>query len=123
MGKLGNGGSYVLPENCFRQIIGASGAHYKAEAKAAQRISGCRGTFWDAERGCIVTIDLGMVNIRVPSVFRAAPLEDEPLNVLSWEIGFSEEGAAQNIESLQNERSGQEVRVLCNTRTKSHGWD
>lgn len=88
-----------LPLGWMRQIIDASG-----RPQAAQRIRGCRGTFWDAKRGCNVSIDLGEVNLRVPFVFRAAPsvelVDDEPKNFLSW----AEEGAAQNAEYPTKEK-------------------
>lgn len=88
-----------LPFGWMRQIIDASG-----RPQAAQRIRGCRGTFWDAKRGCSVSMDLGEVNLRVPFVFRAAPsvefVDDEPKNFLSW----AEEGAAQNAEYPTKEK-------------------
>lgn len=83
----------------MRQIIDAS----PSRSQAAQRPPRCRGSFWDSQRGCAVSIDLGNVNLTVPSVFRAASLEDEPKNILSWEIGFSEEGAAQSACGLSYE--------------------
>lgn len=84
----------------MRQIIDAS----QSRPKAAQRVKGCRGTFWDAQRGCSVSIDLGEVNLRVPFVFRAASsvelVDDEPKNLLSW----AEEGAARNAEYPTKEK-------------------
>lgn len=106
-----------LPLGWMRQIIDASPNRFQA----AQRPPRCCGTFWDAQRGRSVSIDLGRVNLTVPFVFRAAPsagfIDDEPENLLSW----AEEGAAQSTEYPTNEEGNYPVRVLCNTRTNCNG--
>lgn len=121
-----------LPPGWMRQIIDAS----HSRPVAAQRLSRCVGHFFDNKTRQNVSIDLGRVNLTVPNVFRAVPLEDEPKNILSWEFSSLEEGTAQNMESIPfftdvgfsvkypTKTVGQKsVRVLCNTRTNSHGWE
>jgi len=105
-----------LPLGWMRQIIGAS----PRRLKAAQHPPGCRGSFWHPTLNKLVTVDLGDVLLRPVPVFRVASLEDEPKNILSWELGFSEEGATQNTK-YSTKAKGNSVRVLCNTRTNSHG--
>lgn len=82
-----------LPSGWMRQIIGAS-----PRRSVAAQPPRCRGTFWDNKNHRIVSLDLGRVNCYPVPAFRAASLEDEPKNVLSWELGFLEEDAAQNVE-------------------------
>lgn len=106
-----------LPPGWMRQIIGAS----PRRPMAAQR-DRCRGFFWDNINHRQVVLDLGKVTVTVPHVFRAASLEDEPRNILSWEIGFLEEDAAQSAQIPFEIVGNYSVRVLCNTRTNCHGW-
>ena len=108
-----------LPPGWMRQIIDASHSRPVAE----QRSSRCVGYFFDKKTRQNVILDFGKVNLTVPHVFRAASLEDEPKNILSWELGFSEKDAAQSAQSPFEIVGNYPVRVLCNTRTKSHGWE
>ena|SRR4030065_646342 len=100
----------------MRQIIDAS----PRRPLAAQH-GRCRGFFWDNIKKRQVVLDLGKVYVNVIPAFRAASLEDEPKNILSWELGFSEEDAAQSAQIPFDIVGNYSVRVQCNTRTKSHG--
>lgn len=60
---------------------------------------GCVGHFWDNSNKKAVHSRMGFVNVRPVSAFRPASslapvFDDEPKNVLSWEI----EGAGQSAE-------------------------
>lgn len=110
--------SVDLSSGWMRQIIDAS----HSRPVAAQR-DRCRGFFWDNVKKRQVMLDIGKVNLNVPFTFRAASLEDEPKDVLSWELGFFEKDAAQSAQIPFEIVGNYPVRVLCNTRTKSHGWE
>ena len=89
--------SVDLSPGWIRQIIDESNTHSRS---AAQRYSRCRGFFWDNDRKCLVSLNLGTVNLTVKTAFCAAPslevLDDEPWNLLSW----AEEGAAPSAQSV-----------------------
>lgn len=95
-----------MPKGWMRQIIGASSSRPSFRPPV-----GCIGHFWDNERKCSVSVDLGYVSLRSLSLFRAAASGLE-------ESAFEGVEVAAQSEEISTESEGQkEVRVLCNTRT------
>lgn len=99
-----------MPKGWMRQLIDASPSR-----PAVKPYTGCIGSFWDNEKKCMVSVNMGFVAVRVLSSFRAVASG-------SQESAFEGvEAAAQSEEipfftDVNFERF--RVRVLCNTRTK-----
>ena len=67
--------NYLLPADCFRRIIGK--APTRPARPAYRPPVRCVGHFWDKANKKSVSVDLGEVVLRFPSVFRAVPSEVE----------------------------------------------
>lgn len=109
-----------MPQGWMRQIIDASPSR-----PVVRPVLGCIGNFWDNEKKCLVSVNMGFVVVRALSVFRAASscLEKTASDVgevLEKTAFEGVEVAAQNADNLQNERSAENVRVVCNTRTSAN---
>ena len=107
--------SFVLPSDAFRRIIGASGALYRQEIKAAQSPQPCVGHFFHSDARRFVKIDMGMVYLRPVMAFRLPAVNDEPQNLLAWAAEYltTEQWNTQALHGVL------ESGYVCNTRTYS----
>ncbi len=147
--KREEGKSYDLPPRFFRQCINPYKQDQDEDVSPhdLMAINGpviCKLIVFDSVAKKMTARDLGHVVCRLVNPYSylyavksSSPaassllehLQDEPANVLSWSEGAAEEVFFEPVERRaqrsehDGETGGKKSGSVCNTRTKSHGWE